>query len=221
MLARILRLLPTKTLDGYEHSELISEIYIYAKTLAASPTGSWPEVRTVKTVLNFGDACGIHYKLAVREQPLIRWAVVETPAMVKQAAVLATDRLRFFDNVASAADWLGSVDLIHASGALQYTPSPIDAVRSIVRVGAQRIEWKRLFLSDNPVVERQRSMMVENGPSFRFSTKAVAYERRSISRAELAEAHSGYSIKASGRDWLTFVAADLPVMQVQTTSNGT
>lgn len=28
MLARILRLLPTKTLDGYEHSELISEIYI-------------------------------------------------------------------------------------------------------------------------------------------------------------------------------------------------
>lgn len=123
--------------------------------------------------------------------------------MVKQAAALATDRLRFFDNVAAAADWLGSVDLIHASGALQYTPSPIDAARSLVRSAC-------LFLSDNPVVERQRSMMVENGPSFRFSTKAVAYERRSISRAELAEAHSGYSIQASGSDWLTFVAADLP-----------
>lgn len=148
MLARILRLLPTKTLDGYEHSELISEIYIYAKTLAASPTGSWPEVRTVKTVLNFGDACGIHYKLAVREQPLIRWAVVETPAMVKQAAVLATERLRFFDNVASAADWLGSVDLIHASGALQYTPSPIDAVQYCAR-------WRAAHRMEAPIPIRQ------------------------------------------------------------------
>lgn len=203
MLARILRLLPATTIEGYEHPELVSEIF--AKTAAAEPTGEWPEIRGVETVLDFGGACGIHYKLARREVPAIRWAVVETPAMVRQASQLATDNLRFFDTISAAAAWLGAVDLVHSSGALQYTPAPLDVVHELAGIGAARINWKRLFLSEEPISERQRSMLIENGPSFRFSTKAVVYERKSLSRLEFESAHRGYRVEASGPDWFDFV----------------
>jgi hypothetical protein len=44
-------------------------------------------------VLDFGGACGLHYKQA--QMPDVRRAVVETPAMVTRAAEIATDKLRF------------------------------------------------------------------------------------------------------------------------------
>lgn len=207
MLARILRFLPISTVDGYEHPELVSEIF--AKTVSADPTGEWPEIRGTGTVLDFGGACGIHYKLARREAPLIRWAVVETSAMVRKAAQLETDRLRFFDSIDVAASWLGTVDLMHSNGAVQYTPRPIETVRQLAGLGATRMQWKRLFFSDQPIAERQRSMLIENGPqsegSFRFSTKAVTYDRKSFARSEFKAAHPGYRVDASGPDWFNFV----------------
>ncbi|AWM02527.1 hypothetical protein [Bradyrhizobium amphicarpaeae] len=207
MLARILRLLPTSTIEGYEHPDLVSEIY--AKTVAAEPTGEWPEIRNTETVLDFGGACGIHYKLARREAPLVRWAVVETPAMVRQAAQLETDHLRFFETIEAAASWLGTIDLIHSNGAVQYTPNPIEMVRQLAGVGAPRMQWKRLFFSDQPLAERQRSMLIENGPRamgrVRFSTKAVTYDRKSFSRSEFEAAHVGYRVESSGSDWSDFV----------------
>jgi putative methyltransferase (TIGR04325 family) len=203
MLARILRLLPTPTIEGYEHPELVSEIF--KKTLAAEPAESWPEIRGTKSVLDFGGACGIHYKAAHREAPNIRWAVVETPAMVREASKLATDHLHFFESIEAAAAWLGDVDLIYSSGALQYTPSPIETVERLAGIGAAKMQWRRLFLSDHGISERQRSMMIENGPSFRFSTKAVVYERKSLSRLEFESAHRGYRIEAGGPDWFDFV----------------
>lgn len=203
MLARLLRLLPLDTVEGYEHPELVAEIF--AKTVSAKPVGDWPAIRGTETVLDFGGACGIHYKLALTEQPMIRWAVVETAAMVQEASKLATERLRFFDNVQSAVDWLGHVDLVHSSGALQYAPQPLETAKRLANIGAPRMEWRRLFLSDLPVREMQRSMMIENGPAFRFSTKAVVYERQSLSRKEFEELHSNYRVEASGSDWFDFV----------------
>ncbi|MFT4121270.1 hypothetical protein [Bradyrhizobium sp.] len=210
MLTRLLRMLPSSTIEGYEHPELVSEIF--AKTVAAEPAGEWPEVRGAETVLDFGGACGIHYKLARREAPLIRWAVVETPAMVRQAAQLETDRLRFFETVEAAASWLGTIDLMHSNGAVQYTAKPSETVRQLAGVGATRMHWKRLFFSDQPIAERQRSMLIENGPRtdgrrLRFTTKAVSYDRKSLSRAEFEAAHSGYRAEASGPDWFNFVKA--------------
>lgn len=206
MLARLLRMLPaTATLEGYENPELISEIF--EKTVVAEPGGVWPEVRGVQTVLDFGGACGLHYKLARRETPLIRWAVVETPAMVRRATELATDHLQFFDSIGAAVSWLGTVDLMHSDGAVQYTPLPIETVRQLVGIGAARMLWRRLFFADIPVTEKQRSMLIENGPStapLRFSTKAVVYDRRSLSKSEFAAAHRGYRIEASGPDWFNF-----------------
>lgn len=207
MLARILRLLPTSTIEGYEHPDLVSEIF--AKTVAAEPVGEWPEIRDINTVLDFGGACGIHYKLARREAPFVRWAVVETPAMVRQAAQLETDYLRFFETIDAATLWLGTIDLMHSNGAVQYTSNPIVVVRQLAGVGAARMQWNRLFFSDQPRAERQRSLLIENGPQaerrVRLSTKAVAYERKSISRLEFEAAHADYRTEASGLDWFTFV----------------
>ncbi|MBW7965328.1 hypothetical protein [Bradyrhizobium sp. BR 10261] len=203
MLARLLRLLPAKTLEGYEDPEFVSEIL--AKTIAASPRGQWPEIRGIRTVLDFGGACGIHYKLAKLQEPLIRWAVVETPSMARAGSELATDRLQFFDSIDAAAKWLGEIDLMHSDGALQYTPAPAEIVRSLVGICAHRMQWRRLFLSERPTSEIQRSMLIENGPSFRFSTKAVTYERKSLSRDEFRGAHRGYRVEASGPDWFDFV----------------
>ncbi|OKO68557.1 hypothetical protein AC629_42025 [Bradyrhizobium sp. NAS80.1] len=208
MLARLLRFLPSTIIEGYEHPELVSEIF--AKTVAAEPSGEWPEIRSIETVLDFGGACGIHYKLAHREAPLIRWAVVETPAMVRQATQLETDRLRFFETIEAAAAWLGGIDLMHSNGAVQYTPNPLEMVRQLANVGATRMQWKRLFFSDQAISERQRSMLVENGPRpkgkpLRLSTKAVTYDRKSFSRPEFEAAHSGYRVEASGSDWFSFI----------------
>lgn len=203
-------MLPSSTIEGYEHPELVSEIF--AKTVATDPTGEWPEIRGTGSVLDFGGACGIHYKLARREVPLIRWAVVETPAMVQQAMQLETDRLRFFTNIGAARSWLGTVDLMHSNGAVQYTADPTETVLQLVNVGAARMQWRRLFFSEHPVAEHQRSMLIENGPRtggqrLRLTTKAVSYERKSLSRSEFEAAHSGYHIAASGDDWCDFVKA--------------
>jgi len=111
---------PSDVLDGYNHPELVD--IIFKKTVAYRPQDEWPEVRGLSSVLDFGGGCGLHYKQA--NSPTVRWAVVETPEMTERARELATDRLRFFTSIGAAADWLGSIDLMHSDGALQYTPNP-------------------------------------------------------------------------------------------------
>jgi hypothetical protein len=76
--ARLLRR-PRETLDGYEQPELVE--VIFQKTKAYKPDSDWPEMAGVSSVLDFGGGCGIHYKQA--NLPDVRWAVVETPAMVE------------------------------------------------------------------------------------------------------------------------------------------
>ena len=110
----------SKTLEGYEEPELVD--VILQKTKAYEPKDDWPEMAGVSSVLDFGGGCGVHYKQA--RSPIIRWAVVETPAMVERASKLGTDKLKFFTSIAAAADWLGSIDTVYSSGALQYAPDP-------------------------------------------------------------------------------------------------
>jgi putative methyltransferase (TIGR04325 family) len=78
----------------------------------------------VSTVLDFGGAFGVHYKEACLHSKNLRWAVLETPAMVRKASEIETDQLRFFSSISDAASWLESIDLMHSSGALQYVPDP-------------------------------------------------------------------------------------------------
>jgi putative methyltransferase (TIGR04325 family) len=120
------------------------------------------------TVLDFGGACGLHYKLVSIQSPDIRWAVVETPAMVKRAAELATDKLQFFTSIDAAADWLGPVDVMHSNGALQYT--------QLCGLGAQTMVWDRVYLGERET-EIQVSHLANNGPGPR-SDKNCAQGRK-------------------------------------------
>lgn len=105
---------PRDTIEGYEHPELVETIFL--KTTKYTPSGDWPLVAGLGAVLDFGGGAGLHYKLARKQSPNIRWAVVETPAMVQRARQLATDRLMFFEGIEEASNWLGKVDLVHSNG---------------------------------------------------------------------------------------------------------
>ena len=78
---------PATKLEGYENPELVD--VIFKKTLAYNaPKQEWRDVVGASTVLDFGGASGAHYKEAIHHTPDVRWAVVETPAMVTLYAAI-------------------------------------------------------------------------------------------------------------------------------------
>ena len=120
-------------------------------------------------VLDFGGACGVHYFLARAVLPLsyaLRWFVVETPAMAKAGASLATAELMFSSDLRHAAESLGRVDLLHISGSLQYASDPRRFLGQLLALRATHIVFNRLGLSRGPqdVVVVQESQLSENGP---------------------------------------------------------
>jgi hypothetical protein len=206
LVARLKRRLmpPSEAIDGYEHPELVE--VIFRKTIAYDPQGDWPEMAGVSTVLDFGGGCGLHYKEARSSN--VRWAVVESPAMVKRAKEIATDKLRFFTDISEAADWLGDVDVMHSNGALQYAPDPQQAVRQLCELDAKIMLWRRVFLSPDDATRRetQSSFLGDNGPgSIRIKEKTVRYEHTKIPEAAFLDAHAGYSLAERGADWFRFV----------------
>jgi hypothetical protein len=193
---------PARAIDGYEDEELVDTIF--RKTVAYDPKGDWALVSDIKTVLDFGGGAGLHYKLARRQNPGIRWAVVETQAMVRRASQLATDRLKFFSDVGLAAAWLGDVELMHSNGAIQYVPDPIQIVRSLCALRPAAIAWRRVPTSDAEAEERemQTSFLSDNGPgSLPTATdKVVRYERRRIQERPFLAAHQGYRMTERSAD---------------------
>jgi putative methyltransferase (TIGR04325 family) len=202
MLHRLLSLLPATTLRGYEHPELVETIF--RKTVAYSPSGPWPEMDGVSSVLDFGGACGKHYKEARIASPSIRWAVVETPAMAARARELETHQLKFFSAIEQAAAWLGAIEVVHSSGALQYTPDPIATVRELCSLKAPKMLWSRLLMGEGEK-ETQLSRLTDNGPGrSREPHKRVSYDRTPISESKFLAEHRNYRIIDRGPDWFKF-----------------
>ena len=164
---------------------------VFKKTLAYDPPKEdWPDMVGATTVLDFGGACGAHYKEALHHAPDVRWAVVETPAMVRRASELATKRLRFFPSVSEAAVWLGPIDLMHSSGALQFAPDPERTVAELCDLRAKRMHWRRLVLSEGSTVrEMQSSFLTDNGPGIieGVEEKRVEYARTRMSEQAFLE----------------------------------
>jgi hypothetical protein len=196
---------PTETLEGYDEPELVD--VIFKKTKSYEPAGTWPEMAGASSVLDFGGGCGLHYKLAMHQSPSIRWAVVETPAMIRRASELATDKLHFFPDVASAAAWLGSIDVMHSNSALQYTAAPEETLRQLCLLRAKKMLWLRLSLSNSSVErEIQSSWLGDNGPGSLpgLKEKTVRYTRTRIPEATFLAAHKDYSLSERGPDWFHF-----------------
>lgn len=191
---------PSETLDGYENPELID--LIFRKTLAFEPHGDWHEIKDAATVLDFGGGAGKHYKQA--RSTTVRWAIVETPAMVERAKEIATDRLRFFDSIIDAASWLGDIDVMHSDGALQYTPDPKQTLRHLCDVRAKRMLWQRVLFGSGS--EIQSSFLTDNGPGTapRIKEKTVKYERSGVEESIFLAAHYAYELTARGPDWFRY-----------------
>jgi len=190
---------PLETLEGYEHPELID--VILRKTRAYRPVGTWNE--TAETVLDFGGGCGLHYLQA--NSSTIRWAVVETPAMVAKAKDLSTGQLQFFTRISDAIDWLGGVDLMHSDGAIQYTPSPEIVLKELCGVKAKQMLWRRVFLAPSRLFEVQTSYLSDNGPgSIKLAEKLIQYRRIAIDEGTFLNAHARYELVARGEDWFRF-----------------
>lgn len=204
MLGRLWNLLPLPTLQGYENPELVD--VVFRKTVAYRPQGAWPEIVGAETVLDFGGGCGIHYKQAAL--PTVRWAVVETPAMVQRAKVLETDQLRFFTSIDDARNWLGDIDVLHSNGAIQYTPEPLVVARKLVKTSPKRLLWYRLnFHSTGSQISR----LSDNGPGKidGVENKKITYPVFPISELAFHEVHSDYALEARGPDWARYRAKHL------------
>jgi hypothetical protein len=196
---------PTETLEGYAEPELVE--VIFQKTRAYDPLGDWPEMVGVSSVLDFGGGCGLHYRLARRQSPDIRWAVVETPAMLERAKELATDKLQFFTDMAEAQKWLGAIDVMHSNSVLQYTPDPEDTLKRLCGLHAGRMVWERIALSKTHIErEVQSSLLGDNGPGSLpgLKEKIVKYARTKIPEQTFLRAHESYELTERGVDWFRF-----------------
>ncbi|MBF0332474.1 MAG: methyltransferase, TIGR04325 family, partial [Alphaproteobacteria bacterium] len=112
-------------------------------------------------VLDFGGSAGLHYFQCRHVFPTLPmlWAVVETAAVCRHAATLATADLRFFTTIADAAAWLGRVDLVHSSGAIQYTPDPEATLAALLVLNADHMVLTRL-----PLLESRRTVCMQLSP---------------------------------------------------------
>jgi putative methyltransferase (TIGR04325 family) len=114
-------------------------------------------------VLDFGGACGANFFASSALGRVIgAWLVVETPAMVREAKVLASDRLKFVDRLEDP----GTCDLLIVSSSIQYTPDPLTTLRELLSVGAPYVYLTRtpLIEQSEPMVSVQEALLSENGP---------------------------------------------------------
>ena len=146
-------------------------------------------------VLDFGGACGIHYKFATLLFPesTFRWAIVETSAMVRRARSLETESLNFFKDIASAMTWLERVDLVNSNSALQYVENPLATVQDLLAQRPNVVLWERLMLSDRETYsDQQRSMLFDHGPGAApsgFRNRPVRQTIIRLSRADFLDSH--------------------------------
>ena len=134
----------------------------FARLMAAYPD------RTEFTVLDFGGGMGGHYldtKKLLGDNIKLRWAVVETPAMVKAARQFATSELLFFDDIHAAKQHLGAIDLFHTSGTLQCVDAPYDFLKIMLDIKAPFMLFNRLGLNrlNRDVVTIHHSKLSWNG----------------------------------------------------------
>ena len=121
-------------------------------------------------VIDFGGACGSHYFLARAVLPRsckLRWIVVETPEMAKEAgSVLSTGELSFSSDLRDAVDSMKRVDLLHTSGTLQCVDKPYEYLQRLVTASASHILFNRLGLTkgNHDVITVHESWLSWNGP---------------------------------------------------------
>jgi putative methyltransferase (TIGR04325 family) len=116
-------------------------------------------------VLDFGGGCGFHYvRVVSATKTPLKWAIVETPKMAEKAKIIGQNYFRVFTTIDDATTALGVVDLVHASGSIQYVPNPKDVLKALAAPRPKYILLARLpNWSKDTIVGVQISTLSENG----------------------------------------------------------
>jgi putative methyltransferase (TIGR04325 family) len=172
------------TAKGYENDAIVNLVVEknlrYREKMRTEPVLRLDELRSIVglglarrtsqlNVLDFGGGGGYHYTIAnlvSSSTDRLRWNVVETPAMARAAAPMATDNLKFFDDVEAAARDLGRVDLIFVSSSISYTREPLSTLRLLSGLGAKYLQITRTPLSvhHEKLIVKQTTWLGDNGP---------------------------------------------------------
>ncbi len=120
------------------------------------------------TVLDFGGACGLHFYLVKKiiKDIDIKWVVVETEEMICAAKeTIKMDGLFFSSSINEAINIIGTFDVVHASGSVQYTPSPEETLENLIEVAAPIMAINRLPLfTGERTVTVNTSKLSQHGP---------------------------------------------------------
>jgi putative methyltransferase (TIGR04325 family) len=148
------------------------------------------------TVIDFGGAAGTYYSIAksiLPENIELDWRIVETSAMVAEAKKQSceSDELHFFCSLDVACEDT-EVDLVFASGSVQYTPQPYDALRALASINAKILMITRTPITDSPCVILQRSTLSGNGlgeipKELKINDKVVSYPVTMMDRKRVEE----------------------------------
>jgi putative methyltransferase (TIGR04325 family) len=117
------------------------------------------------TVLDFGGGCGTHYFTAVaRFRTPFKWAIVETSPMAKGGAEISQGRFETYSEIEAAGAALGHIDLVFASGSIQYVPDPFETLSALVSLGPRYFAIARFPVWRGPqIVGLQTSLLSQNG----------------------------------------------------------
>ena len=118
----------------------------------------------VQNILDFGGACGHHYFIirdSLDKGYKLNWHVVETKVMCNYGSRLENDELRFFGDIEEAKSKMPSIDIIYASGVIQYVKDPYYFVKFFLGTDAKYILFSRMCftLSNHDVIAIQKSML--------------------------------------------------------------
>jgi len=170
--------------DGYESTDLVEVVVEKSKRFNSSikknPILDLGTLRTIigiglvknkskLSVIDFGGAGGFHYtlaKIALGNETVLNWSVVETTAMMKKAKQIENNELKFYNTIHLAQKKVANIDLVFTSGALQYCPSPTESLKKLIDINAKYIFITRTPLNNNnnsEIISTQISNLSENG----------------------------------------------------------
>jgi len=118
-------------------------------------------------VLDFGGAAGAHYFITrslLDDDIKIDWRIVETTAMVNEAAQqgLQNEELAFYYSIDAAAQG-DEFDLVFASSSVHYTPRPYDVLNRLLSVKFKKFMLTRTAIANDEKVLLQKSTLSGNG----------------------------------------------------------
>jgi putative methyltransferase (TIGR04325 family) len=192
--------------DGYESTDLVNVVVEKNKRFSSSiknnPILDLGTLRTIigiglvknkskLSVIDFGGAGGFHYtlaKIALGNETVLNWSVVETTAMMKKAKQLENNELKFYNSIHLAQKELVNVDLVFTSGALHCCPNPTESLEQLININAKYIFITRTAFnnSNSEIISTQISNLSENGVGplpIGYKNKKLKYPVTFISKA--------------------------------------